>query len=123
MVGQGLPFWSRNREGGTMRQRIQALALVVAVVGGLAVATRVAEANHASRTLQVPPGVVSPSAAPGPGQALTAELSVAADGFTGPIEIDFEVESGPGDTDGASRTSPDFSCTVTNSTQCTTAPI
>ncbi|MEY2568137.1 MAG: hypothetical protein QOE35_2666 [Actinomycetota bacterium] len=104
-----------------MRNRIQALVMVVAVVGALAVATR-ADANHGTRTLQVHPEVVTTFAAPGTGQPLTAELSAAVDGTSGPIQIDFEVESGPADTDGNSRQTPDATCTVTTGTRCTSAP-
>ena len=114
---------TQRRVGGHMFKRLRALLIAATVIGALVVATRV-EANHGTRTLQVHPELVSTGALPGTGQALTAELSSAADGTSGAIEIDFEIEGGPADSDGISPESPDLTCTVAQtSSTCTTDEI
>ena len=88
-----------------------ALFIVIALVAPMA---GVAVANHGTRTLQLSPETDDNPVATT--HTVTATLDAAADGTSGTIEIDFEV-NGPGDPDtpdAYSPTSPDFTCNITS---------
>ena len=67
-------------------------------------------ANHGSRTLEVTPETARIEV--GNTQLLTATLDTPADVATGTINIDFENEAGVNDTDGATPTTPDLTCSI-----------
>jgi hypothetical protein len=94
--------------------RVAACLIVMAV--GFILLPGTAVANHAGRDLEVTPEV-STSTIPGDGVTLTAHLSTAATGGAGgAIQIDFEFSGPGGDTNTPS--SPDDTCTITDSTEC-----
>lgn len=102
-------------------RRLLGLLTTVATIASLAIpmVAQPAQANHGTRTLEVykekenvPVGTTSMA-------TLTAKLSSAPTAGTGPIDVDFEIESGPGDISsgqtnppGKSPFQPDLTCSV-----------
>lgn len=91
-----------SRSGGSL---ITVLCLILTVVVALPAA-----ANHGRRTLQVRPE--SASLELGATHTLIAEVSREVTVSSGTVNIDFENENGPNDTDGRSFTSPDLTCSI-----------
>lgn len=100
--------------------RLLGIIVSLLMVSGMLVSVASpASANHDTRTLEVSPEITSGNV--GTAVTLTATLygpegaagseSPATTG-TGDINIDFEIEQGPGDTDGNTPATPDLSCNV-----------
>jgi hypothetical protein len=87
------------------------IAVVLAMLATLLVGVPAgpAQATHGTQTLEVDPE--TQSAASGSSVTLTAQASAIVINLGGP-EVDFEIESGPGDTDGNSPRTPDFTCNI-----------
>ena len=110
------------------RERSLAIIVLATLVAGLLsflVVAGPAKANHGTRNLNVSPDVASKKVTEGAhrvtAQLLPGEEDPPTPGDT-PIQIDFEVESGPADVDGGSATSrrlPDYTCSISGtSTSC-----
>jgi hypothetical protein len=92
------------------RTGFRPLTAVAAVLFLLMTMVPAAFANHGTRTLDVIPDVQE--ALVNTQAVLKAQLSVAADDVSGPINIDFELFSGPNDDDGESNNTPDTTCVI-----------
>jgi Bacterial Ig-like domain (group 1)/RTX calcium-binding nonapeptide repeat (4 copies) len=106
VAGARIPRGSR-RSKAVSTALLTLIALVVPMAG-------IAVANHGTRTLQLTPELGDNPVVTT--HTVTATLDAAADGTSGTIEIDFEV-NGPGDPDtpdAYSPTLPDFTCNVTS---------
>jgi hypothetical protein len=92
------------------RTRIR-IALVLAMLATLLVGVPgdAAFATHGTQTLEVEPETQSHQT--GEDAELTAEASAIVINLGGP-EVDFEIESGPGDKDGNTPRTPDFTCSI-----------